>query len=108
MNGIDSVFDVGARALSAQMVRMNTVASNLANAGTVSDKAETAFRPLRPVFETSYADAVGRTGLSTRMWRASSASTASPRGSTGPIIRRPIPKAMSGRRRSRSTRRWSR
>ncbi|MGP3697207.1 flagellar basal body rod protein FlgC [Rhodobacter sp. NSM] len=65
MSGIGNVFDVGARALSAQMVRMNTVASNLANAGTVSDKAETAFRPLRPVFETVYAEAAGESGLST-------------------------------------------
>ncbi|SNX67745.1 flagellar basal-body rod protein FlgC [Cereibacter ovatus] len=65
MSGIGNVFDVGIRALSAQMVRMNTVASNLANAGTVSSSAETAFRPLRPVFETEYADAMGQSGLAT-------------------------------------------
>ena len=65
MSGIDNVFDVGARALSAQMVRMNTVASNLANAGTVAGSAEAAYRPLRPVFETAFAEAAGRTGLST-------------------------------------------
>lgn len=53
--GIKNVFDVGARALSAQMVRMNTVASNLANQGAVAGSAEEAFRPLRPVFETTYA-----------------------------------------------------
>ncbi|MCE6953013.1 flagellar basal body rod protein FlgC [Cereibacter sphaeroides] len=65
MSGIDNVFDVGARALSAQMVRMNTVASNLANAGTVAGSAEAAYRPLRPVFETAFAEAAGQTGLST-------------------------------------------
>lgn len=63
MSDIKNVFDVGARALSAQMVRMNTVASNLANAGTVATTREDAFRALRPVFETEYANQ--REGLST-------------------------------------------
>lgn len=63
-HGVRNVFDVGARALSAQMVRMNTVASNLANAGTVAGSAEEAYRPLRPVFETTFADAMGD-GLAT-------------------------------------------
>jgi len=57
MSDIKTIFDVGARALSAQMVRMNTVASNLANAGTVSTTREDAFRALRPVFETEFAKA---------------------------------------------------
>lgn len=65
MTDIRNVFDVGARALSAQMVRMNTVASNLANVDTVSGTKEAAFRALRPVFETTYADAMGQTGLAT-------------------------------------------
>lgn len=50
MSEIRDVFDLGSRALSAQMQRLNATASNLANAGTVSGSAETAFRPLRPVF----------------------------------------------------------
>jgi flagellar basal-body rod protein FlgC len=65
MADIRNVFDVGARALSAQMVRMNTVASNLANADTVSTTKDGAFRALRPVFETTYADAMAKTGLAT-------------------------------------------
>ncbi len=65
MADIRNVFDVGARALSAQMVRMNTVASNLANADTVSTTKDGAFRALRPIFETTYADAMGKTGLAT-------------------------------------------
>lgn len=64
MSDLRNVFDVGARAMSAQMVRMNTVASNLANASTVSGTKEGAFRALRPVFETEYADPM-KTGLST-------------------------------------------
>lgn len=50
MSDLNSVFDLGARSLSAQMQRLNTTASNLANAGTVSGSAETAYRALRPVF----------------------------------------------------------
>lgn len=36
--------------MSAQLVRMNTAASNLANAGTVTTSEAEAYRPLRPVF----------------------------------------------------------
>ena len=45
-----SIFDISGRAMSAQLVRLNTTASNLANAGTVSGSREDAFRALRPVF----------------------------------------------------------
>lgn len=45
-----SVFDIAGRAMSAQLVRLNTTASNLANAGTVSGSRDHAFRALRPVF----------------------------------------------------------
>ena len=37
--------------MSAQLVRMNTAASNLANAGSVSGSEEDAYRPMRTVFE---------------------------------------------------------
>ena len=36
MNDIKNVFDISGRAMASQLVRLNTVASNLANAGTVS------------------------------------------------------------------------
>lgn len=60
---IDNVFDVAGRAMSAQMVRLNTVATNLANMGSVSGTEEGAFRPIRPVFRSEYDHAVGQTGL---------------------------------------------
>jgi flagellar basal-body rod protein FlgC len=47
-----NVFDIAGRAMSAQLVRLNTTASNLANAGSVAGKKEDAFRALKPVFET--------------------------------------------------------
>ncbi|MES2290874.1 MAG: flagellar basal body rod protein FlgC [Pseudomonadota bacterium] len=45
-----SVFDISGRAMAAQMVRLNTTASNLANAGSVSGSEASAFRSLKPVF----------------------------------------------------------
>lgn len=61
-NGPLSVFGQAQRAMSAQLVRMNTAASNLANAGTVAGSAKDAYRPLRAVFSEQL-DAV--TGTST-------------------------------------------
>lgn len=52
-----SLFDIAGRAMSAQLVRLNSSASNLANAGAVASSAEAAFRPLKPVFQTHYAGA---------------------------------------------------
>ena len=46
-----SFFEVGHRAMSAQLVRMNTAASNLANAGSVAGSEADAYRPMRTVFE---------------------------------------------------------
>ena len=65
MAEIRNIFDVAGRSMAAQMVRLNTVASNLANAGAISGNKENAFRALKPVFETKFADALKRTGLST-------------------------------------------
>ena len=54
-----TLFDTASRAMSAQLVRMNTATSNLANAGTVATSAATAYRPLRPVFATVLDNATG-------------------------------------------------
>ncbi|MCE3002963.1 MAG: flagellar basal body rod protein FlgC [Xanthomonadaceae bacterium] len=45
------IFDIAGSALAAQSVRLNTVASNLANAESVSGDPEQVFRPREPVFE---------------------------------------------------------
>lgn len=50
-NGL-SIFDISGRAMSAQLVRLNTTASNLANAGTVSGSEAGAYRSMKPVFRT--------------------------------------------------------
>ncbi|MCM0043820.1 MAG: flagellar basal body rod protein FlgC [Burkholderiaceae bacterium] len=48
---IDNIFGIGGTALNAQMIRMNTTASNLANAGTTSATEEGAYRGKRTVFK---------------------------------------------------------
>jgi flagellar basal-body rod protein FlgC len=45
------IFDVAGSGLSAESVRLNTVASNLANADTVSGNPNTVYRAKHPVFE---------------------------------------------------------
>ncbi len=45
------IFDVAGSALHAQSVRLNTIASNLANADSVSGTAAGAYKPLEPVFQ---------------------------------------------------------
>lgn len=45
-----TIFDLAQRGMSAQMVRMNAAASNLANAGSVSATEEGTYRAIRPVF----------------------------------------------------------
>jgi flagellar basal-body rod protein FlgC len=54
-----SIFQVAGRAMSAQLTRMNTTASNLANAGAVTGSAETAYRSMKPVFRTQFDRASG-------------------------------------------------
>jgi flagellar basal-body rod protein FlgC len=54
MADLKSVFDIAGRSMAAQMVRLNTVASNIANAGARAGSAEEAYRPLRPVFQTVF------------------------------------------------------
>jgi flagellar basal-body rod protein FlgC len=58
-NGPLTIFQVSGRAMSAQLVRMNTTASNLANAGSVASSADTAYRTIKPVFRTSFDKASG-------------------------------------------------
>lgn len=65
MSDIRSIFDISGRAMASQLVRLNTVASNLANAGTISGSKETAFRSLKPVFETQFADSMKHSGIAT-------------------------------------------
>ncbi|WAC23166.1 flagellar basal body rod protein FlgC [Blastomonas sp. CACIA14H2] len=52
MPGPMSVFDISGRAMSAQLSRLNTTASNLANARTTYASEKEAYRAIKPVFKT--------------------------------------------------------
>jgi flagellar basal-body rod protein FlgC len=65
MSDIKNIFDISGRAMASQLVRLNTVASNLAIAGTVTGPKEEAFRALKPVFATKFSDSVQKNGVST-------------------------------------------
>jgi flagellar basal-body rod protein FlgC len=47
---LKNIFEIAGTALNAQTIRMNTTASNLANAGSVSPTESEAYRSKRPVF----------------------------------------------------------
>ncbi|MEM6908199.1 MAG: flagellar basal body rod protein FlgC [Pseudomonadota bacterium] len=54
-----TLFGLTERAMSAQLVRMNAAASNLANAGSVTRTEAEAYRPIRAVFATELDRASG-------------------------------------------------
>ena len=54
-----TVFQVAGRAMSAQLLRLNTTASNLANAGSLASSAEAAYKTMKPVFRTHLDQATG-------------------------------------------------
>jgi flagellar basal-body rod protein FlgC len=58
------IFDIAGRAMSAQLLRLNSAASNLANAGAVAGSEAQAFRALKPVFQTVYDGQSGRATVS--------------------------------------------
>ena len=51
-SGPMNVFDIAGRAMSAQLVRLNATASNMANAGNVTGSAAEAYRAIKPVFQS--------------------------------------------------------
>ena len=62
---IKNIFDIAGRAMAAQMVRLNTISSNLANAGATTGDPNTVYKPLKPEFKTQYSENVKKNGIST-------------------------------------------
>jgi len=62
-----NIFDVSGSAMAAQTVRMNTVASNLANASTAASSPEDAYRAKNPVFETVFRSAFDQSSAGVRV-----------------------------------------
>ncbi|MCW2098049.1 UNVERIFIED_ORG: flagellar basal-body rod protein FlgC [Pseudomonas psychrophila] len=57
-----SVFNIAGSGMSAQTTRLNTVASNIANAETVSSSIDQTYRARHPVFATMFQGAQGGNG----------------------------------------------
>ena len=55
------VFDVAGSALNAQSIRLNVVASNLANADSVATSPQQAYRARHPVFQSAMGSALSGT-----------------------------------------------
>ena len=62
--GMFRIFDIAGSGMSAQTIRLNTVASNMANADTVSGTPEGAYRARQPVF-AAVMEATGRNSHAT-------------------------------------------
>lgn len=54
-----SIFDIAGSAMRAQNLRLNTTASNLANANSVASSAEEAYKARHPVFAAMLEDEIG-------------------------------------------------
>jgi flagellar basal-body rod protein FlgC len=54
-----SIFEISGSAMSAQSVRLNATASNMANANSAAATAEQVYRARHPVFSTIHASALG-------------------------------------------------
>ena len=65
MSNIKNVFDISGRAMAAQLIRLNTVASNLANAGNIAGSKNEAYKAIKPIFETKFAEHAKTSGLAT-------------------------------------------
>ena len=63
MNDIKNVYDIAGRSMASQLIRLNTVASNIANAGTLSGNPNEAYKSIKPVFETTYSDQFKQNGV---------------------------------------------
>ena len=57
---LSNVFNIAGTGMSAQTTRLNTVASNIANAETVSSSMDQTYRARHPVFATMYQNSQGQ------------------------------------------------
>jgi len=53
---MNNIFGIAGTAMNAQILRMNTSASNMANSGAVAGSEEDAYKAKRPVFEALLAE----------------------------------------------------
>ncbi|HEX7817109.1 flagellar basal body rod protein FlgC [Dyella sp.] len=66
MSSLFKIFDTAGTGMAAQSTRLNTVASNLANADTVSSTPEAAYRAKEPLFATLHSKALQSAGATSQ------------------------------------------
>ena len=59
---LNNIFDIAGSGMNAQSVRLNTTASNIANAESASSSSEAVYRGRHPVFAASYNQLLGNPG----------------------------------------------
>ena len=62
---IKNIYQIAKSAMGSQLVRLNAIASNLANADNIASNPNDAYKPVKPVFETKYFDLIRKKGIST-------------------------------------------
>ena len=72
------IFDISGSAMSAQSIRLNTTASNMANANNAAGSPDEAYKARYPIFAAAHADAMkagsfGTEGFGTEMFNSASA-----------------------------------
>ena len=63
MAELKNIYDIAGNSMASQLIRMNTIASNIANAGTMSGNPDEAYKSIKPVFESTYADQFEQNGI---------------------------------------------
>lgn len=62
-----SIFDIAGTGMNAQSLRLNLVASNIANANSVSSTAEGAYKSRQPVFAAELKDVMNNQNAASRV-----------------------------------------
>ncbi len=60
---LGNIFDISGSGMNAQSIRLNTTASNLANAQSVSSSIEDTYRARKPIFQNIQSDIMDRSLL---------------------------------------------
>ncbi|TKB54579.1 flagellar basal body rod protein FlgC [Ferrimonas aestuarii] len=63
----NQIYDIAGSSMAAQTLRLNTVASNLANADAAAQSPEQAYRAIKPVFQAVYKQAEGQMAPAARV-----------------------------------------
>jgi flagellar basal-body rod protein FlgC len=62
---LENIYGIVSSSLTSQSIRLNAVASNIANANTAASSPDQVFRALKPVFKAVYEDVLSEGGGTT-------------------------------------------